>query len=69
MGLHMHTEMNDLVPRNTYFQLSQGQFFSIFLESCNPMVVLAIVCVVPAHIAATMQWARLWGHVGAHNDF
>ena len=22
--------LNELVPRNTYFQLSQGQFFSIF---------------------------------------
>ena len=32
------------------------------------MVVLAIVCVAPAHPAATMQWARLWGHVGAHNE-
>ena len=33
------------------------------------MVVLAIVCVAPAHPAATMQWARLWAHVGAHNEF
>ena len=33
------------------------------------MVVLAIVWVAPAHPAATMQWARLWGHVGAHNEF
>ena len=33
------------------------------------MVVLAIVCVAPAHPAATMQWARLWGHVGAHNEY
>ena len=47
----------------------KASFFQFFLESCNPMVVLAIVCVAPAHPAATMQWARLWGHVGAHNEF
>ena len=51
------------------FTCLKANFFQFFLESCNPMVVLAIVCVAPAHPAATMQWARLWGHVGAHNEF
>ena len=51
------------------FSCLKASFFQFFLESCNPMVVLAIVCVAPAHPAATMQWARLLGHVGAHNEF
>ena len=50
------------------FSCLKASFFQFFLESCNPMVVLAIVCVALAHPAATMQWARLWGHVGAHNE-
>ena len=49
------------------FTCLKANFFQFFLESCNPMVVLAIVCVAPAHPVATMQWAGLWGHVGAHN--
>ena len=37
------------------FTCLKANFFHFFLESCNPMAVLAIVCVAPAPPAATIN--------------
>ena len=43
------------------FTCLKANFFHFFLESCNPMAVLAIVCVAPAPPAATVHWGLALG--------